>query len=144
MKSSTSLPEASETPSPTAIQLCALIRAEIAQSAAQSRSRATWSPRCTRPAGDYYRAGAIKFGEAGDFIAAPVLGSLFADGVARGQRAARASLAPDAAFIGLHAAARGAFAEDALKRLDEPDASARCVASSNPARICASASRSAS
>ncbi|MCB1560742.1 MAG: SAM-dependent methyltransferase [Xanthomonadales bacterium] len=69
----------------------------------------------------YYSAGATKFGEAGDFITAPELGSLFADGVAQAVSALIRELGPDAEFIELGGGS-GAFAEDALKRLDELDA----------------------
>ena len=65
----------------------------------------------------YYSAGAAKFGEAGDFITAPELGSLFARCVARTLGPVLEMLGDEADFLELGGGS-GAFAEAALLALD--------------------------
>ena len=121
MKSSTSLPEPSEDALAHSDQLVELIRAEITQSGGAIPFSRYMELALYAPGLGYYSAGATKFGEAGDFITAPELGSLFADGVAQAVSGLLGELGPDAEFIELGGGS-GAFAEDALKRLDELDA----------------------
>jgi SAM-dependent MidA family methyltransferase len=61
----------------------------------------------------YYSAGAVKFGEAGDFITAPELGELFARCVVHAVQATLRQLGPQADFLELGGGS-GSFAEHAL------------------------------
>ena len=121
MNTSTSLPKPSDDALAHSDQLVELIRAEIAHSGGAIPFSRYMELALYAPGLGYYSAGATKFGEAGDFITAPELGSLFADGVAQAVSGLIRDLGSDAAFIELGGGS-GAFAEDALKRLDELDA----------------------
>lgn len=66
----------------------------------------------------YYSAGATKFGEAGDFVTAPELGSLFARCVANATAKVIKALGEGADWVELGAGS-GAFAVAVLTRLDE-------------------------
>ncbi|GAB2651072.1 class I SAM-dependent methyltransferase [Arenimonas aestuarii] len=69
----------------------------------------------------YYSAGARKFGAAGDFITSPELGPTFAECVAACAADVFGQLGGRAGFLELGGGS-GAFAEAALRRLDELDA----------------------
>ena len=66
----------------------------------------------------YYSAGARKFGAAGDFITSPELGPVFAECVAACAADVFGQLGGRAEFLELGGGS-GAFAEAALRRLDE-------------------------
>ncbi len=69
----------------------------------------------------YYSAGARKFGAAGDFVTSPELGPVFAQCVAACAAQVFGQLGGRAEFLELGGGS-GAFAEAALRRLDELDA----------------------
>lgn len=69
----------------------------------------------------YYSAGARKFGAAGDFVTSPELGPVFAECVAACAADVFGQLGGRADFLELGGGS-GAFAEAALRRLDELDA----------------------
>jgi SAM-dependent MidA family methyltransferase len=108
------LPEPDDHARAVSAQLCALIAAEIERSGPISFQRymdlALYAPGL-----GYYAAGARKFGESGDFVTAPELGSVFAESVAQ-------TLAPllqaqaDPAIMELGAGS-GALAVDLLRAL---------------------------
>jgi len=96
--------------------LADLIREEIASHGPMPFSR--FMERCLYTPGlGYYSAGKAKFGEEGDFITAPELGTLFARCVVRALEPVLAALGPDADFMEIGGGS-GAFAEAALLALD--------------------------
>ncbi|SEO42914.1 SAM-dependent methyltransferase, MidA family [Luteibacter sp. UNC138MFCol5.1] len=96
--------------------LADLLREEIASHGPMPFSR--FMERCLYTPGlGYYSAGKAKFGEEGDFITAPELGSLFARCVVRAFVPVLASLGPQADFMEIGGGS-GAFAEAALLALD--------------------------
>jgi len=96
--------------------LADLLREEIASHGPMPFSR--FMERCLYTPGlGYYSAGKAKFGEEGDFITAPELGSLFARCVVRAFVPVLASLGPEADFMEIGGGS-GAFAEAALLALD--------------------------
>lgn len=77
-----------------------------------------WMARCLyEPGLGYYSAGSRKFGEGGDFVTAPELGSLFAQCVVQAVAPALAAPGDSAMFVELGGGS-GAFAVDALRELD--------------------------
>ena len=81
-------------------------------------SFARFMERCLYAPGlGYYSAGRLKFGEAGDFVTAPELGSLFARCVARAMAPALAACGEDAVWFELGGGS-GAFARDCLLELE--------------------------
>jgi len=116
----TTLPEPSSEEAAHSARLAHAIREEIAASGPVSFAR--FMERCLYAPGlGYYSAGRLKFGEGGDFVTAPELGSLFARCVAR-------ALAPALRACGEHAVwfelggGSGVFARDALLELQALDA----------------------
>lgn len=96
--------------------LADLIREEIASHGPMPFSR--FMERCLYTPGlGYYSAGKAKFGEEGDFITAPELGTLFARCVVRSLEPVLASLGSEADFMEIGGGS-GAFAEAALLALD--------------------------
>jgi SAM-dependent MidA family methyltransferase len=96
--------------------LSGLLREEIAARGPMPFSR--FMERCLYTPGlGYYSAGKAKFGEQGDFVTAPELGSLFARCVVQAFQPVLAELGPDADFLELGGGS-GAFAEAALRALD--------------------------
>ncbi|SEM43845.1 SAM-dependent methyltransferase, MidA family [Luteibacter sp. UNCMF331Sha3.1] len=96
--------------------LADLIREEIASHGPMPFSR--FMERCLYTPGlGYYSAGKAKFGEEGDFITAPELGTLFARCVVRALEPVLESLGPEADFMEIGGGS-GAFAEAALLALD--------------------------
>jgi SAM-dependent MidA family methyltransferase len=93
-------------------QLQQRLRTEIEANGPMPFSR--YMERCLYTPGlGYYSAGAIKFGEAGDFITAPELGELFARCVVQAVQPTLAQLGPQADFLELGGGS-GSFAEHAL------------------------------
>jgi SAM-dependent MidA family methyltransferase len=76
------LPEPTPELKQLSLQLCALIREELAQNGFMSFSR-YMEMALYQPGLGYYSAGLHKLGAAGDFVTAPELGSLFAGCLAR-------------------------------------------------------------
>src|SRR5690606_13382599 len=68
-----------------------------------------------------YGAGATEFGRAGDFVTAPVLGSLFAQCIAEAVAPVLRQVGPTATFLEIGGGS-GAFAEHAIKQLMTVDA----------------------
>jgi SAM-dependent MidA family methyltransferase len=96
-------------------RLLQLLRERIAEHGPMPFSE--YMERCLYAPGlGYYSAGKAKFGEAGDFVTAPELGSLFARCVAGLAGPALAQLGAQADFLELGGGS-GAFAEHALKAL---------------------------
>lgn len=96
--------------------LSALLREEIASHGPMPFSR--FMERCLYAPGlGYYSAGKTKFGQEGDFVTAPELGTLFARCVVRAFVPVLASLGPDADMLEIGGGS-GAFAEAALRALD--------------------------
>lgn len=96
--------------------LTGLLREEIASHGPMPFSR--FMERCLYTPGlGYYSAGKTKFGDDGDFITAPELGTLFARCVARAFEPVLASLGGEADFLEIGGGS-GAFAEAALLALD--------------------------
>jgi SAM-dependent MidA family methyltransferase len=96
--------------------LSALLREEIASHGPMPFSR--FMERCLYAPGlGYYSAGKAKFGQEGDFVTAPELGTLFARCVVRAFVPVLASLGPDADMLEIGGGS-GAFAEAALRALD--------------------------
>lgn len=96
------------------------IRAEIAATGPMPFAR--FMERCLYAPGlGYYSAGRLKFGEAGDFVTAPELGSLFAQCVARALAPALRACGEEAVFFELGGGG-GAFARDSLRALQALDA----------------------
>lgn len=113
------MPTILPTPSPEAAQhsarLCELIRRNIAErggwiSFAHYMELALYAPGL-----GYYTAGAHKFGEAGDFVTAPELSSLFGRAVARQMAETMAHSAPHILELG---AGSGKLAADMLSELE--------------------------
>ncbi|HET6912014.1 MAG TPA: SAM-dependent methyltransferase [Rhodanobacteraceae bacterium] len=101
-------------------QLSDAIRAEIAASGPMPFAR--FMERCLYAPGlGYYSAGRLKFGEAGDFVTAPELGSLFAHCVANALAPALRACGEGAVFFELGGGS-GAFARDCLLALQSLDA----------------------
>jgi SAM-dependent MidA family methyltransferase len=96
--------------------LSALLREEIASHGPMPFSR--FMERCLYAPGlGYYSAGKTKFGQEGDFVTAPELGTLFARCVVRAFAPVLASLGPDADMLEIGGGS-GAFAEAALRALE--------------------------
>ncbi|WP_201315356.1 SAM-dependent methyltransferase [Dyella sp. EPa41] len=94
-------------------QLLTHLREEIAAHGAMPFSQ--YMERCLYAPGlGYYSAGKTKFGEAGDFVTAPELGSLFAQCVVNATYPVIGLLGDDADFLELGGGS-GSFAEAALK-----------------------------
>lgn len=111
-------------------RLVAALREEIAGQGPMPFSR--FMERCLYAPGlGYYSAGRTKFGAAGDFITAPELGDLFAQGVIEAVLPALRVLGSEAAFCELGGGS-GAFAETALKALAGADCVPRCYAILEP------------
>jgi SAM-dependent MidA family methyltransferase len=96
-------------------RLLQLLRTQIASHGpmpfAQYMERCLYAPGL-----GYYSAGTTKFGEAGDFVTAPELGSLFAGCVVNAVQPVMAMLGAEADFLELGGGS-GAFAEAALRAL---------------------------
>jgi SAM-dependent MidA family methyltransferase len=114
------LPAPSPEESALSAQLLDAIRQEIAAQGAMPFSR--YMERCLYAPGlGYYSAGRTKFGAAGDFVTAPELGNLFAE-------CAATTFLPTLRAIGAMAdvvelgGGSGAFAESALRALQDADA----------------------
>lgn len=99
-------------------QLAAYIRQQIIQSGGAIPFSRFMELALYAPGLGYYSAGASKFGEAGDFITAPELGSLFATTVANALAPVLQQLGALACVLELGGGS-GAFAEMLLKRLME-------------------------
>ena len=121
MSQRTALPEPSADARAHSEQLRQLIQAEISGAGGAIPFSRYMELALYAPGLGYYSAGATKFGEAGDFITAPELGSLFADSMAQAVSGLLLELGAEAEFIELGGGS-GAFAEDVLRRLDELDA----------------------
>jgi SAM-dependent MidA family methyltransferase len=114
------LPEPGDEERAHSQRLADAIREEIGQSGPMPFAR--FMERCLYAPGlGYYSAGRLKFGEAGDFVTAPELGSLFARSVAHALAAALQSCGKDAVFFELGGGS-GAFARDCLLALQALDA----------------------
>lgn len=101
-------------------RLAEAIRAEIAATGPMPFAR--FMERCLYAPGlGYYSAGRLKFGEAGDFVTAPELGSLFAHCVANALAPALRTCGECAVFFELGGGS-GAFARDCLLALQALDA----------------------
>ena len=84
-------------------------------------SFAQYMERCLYAPGlGYYSAGKAKFGASGDFVTAPELGTLFARCVVNAVQPTLEALGEQADFLELGGGS-GAFAEAALKALDEAE-----------------------
>ncbi|HEU4774500.1 MAG TPA: SAM-dependent methyltransferase [Lysobacter sp.] len=102
-------------------RLQALIRQQIAGSGGSIPFSRFMELALYAPGLGYYSAGASKFGEAGDFVTAPELGSVFARCIANALAPVIAQCGPQARMLEL-GGGTGAFAEAALARLLELDA----------------------
>jgi SAM-dependent MidA family methyltransferase len=102
-------------------RLQALIRQQIAGSGGSIPFSSFMELALYAPGLGYYSAGASKFGEAGDFVTAPELGSVFARCIANALAPVIAQCGPQARMLEL-GGGTGAFAEAALGRLGELDA----------------------
>ena len=101
-------------------KLSALIREEIAASGPMPFSR--FMERCLYAPGlGYYSAGKLKFGEDGDFVTAPELGTLFARCVANAIAPALRACGEAAAIFELGGGS-GAFARDCVLQLQRIEA----------------------
>ncbi|MDB6164358.1 MAG: class SAM-dependent methyltransferase [Xanthomonadaceae bacterium] len=113
------------TPDPTALAHSERLRAVIQEQIFASGGAIPFSrfmELCLYAPGlGYYSAGAIKFGNAGDFVTAPELGPLFAACVADSVAPVLQQLGADSHFLEIGGGS-GAFAEVALKRLLALDA----------------------
>src|SRR5690348_12611651 len=115
-KTHSALPEPSTGETAHSARLADVIRQEIAVGGPVSFAR--FMERCLYAPGlGYYSAGRLKFGEAGDFVTAPELGSLFARCVARAMAPALAACGEDAVWFELGGGS-GAFARDCLLELE--------------------------
>jgi SAM-dependent MidA family methyltransferase len=116
----TSLPKPSAEETAHSARLADAIRHEIAASGPVSFAR--FMERCLYAPGlGYYSAGRPKFGEGGDFVTAPELGSLFARCVARAMAPALRACGTEATWFEL-GGGRGVFARDCLLELQALDA----------------------
>ena len=102
-------------------RLQALIRQQIAGSGGSIPFSRFMELALYAPGLGYYSAGASKFGEAGDFVTAPELGSVFARCIANALAPVIAQCGPQARMLEL-GGGTGAFAEAVLVRLLELDA----------------------
>lgn len=110
-----SLPEPGADERAHSDRLAALLRNEIAGNGPMPFSR--WMELCLyAPGFGYYSAGRTKFGDAGDFVTAPELGSLFARCVAQALAPTLRELGEHAEFVELGGGS-GAFAVAALREL---------------------------
>lgn len=116
----TSLPKPSAAETAHSARLADAIRHEIAASGPVSFAR--FMERCLYAPGlGYYSAGRPKFGEGGDFVTAPELGSLFARCVARAMAPALRACGTEASWFELGGGS-GMFARDCLLELQALDA----------------------
>ncbi|MGH8152288.1 MAG: class I SAM-dependent methyltransferase [Rhodanobacteraceae bacterium] len=115
-----SLPAPSADESAHSARLAAAIREEIAATGPITFAR--FMERCLYAPGlGYYSAGRLKFGQAGDFVTAPELGSLFARCVAQALAPTLRACGEAAAWFELGGGS-GAFARDCLLALAAQEA----------------------
>ncbi len=116
----TNLPAPSPEEAAHSARLADAIRQEITASGPMPFAR--FMERCLYAPGlGYYSAGRLKFGEHGDFVTAPELGSLFARCVARALAPVVRASGEDAVWFELGGGS-GAFARDCLLELVAQDA----------------------